>query len=158
MHEFYLTTFMHDSGTGSPWGSETGSVSWARWHTETENDPHAWRRMPEWNRSSDEGAHPAIAPLRSVRDIFTERQVRATEVGVIGNIPDMELPFTFGRAEEWLRSERLGVNDEERAANRLRLQTALANIAAETPAAVRAPRRRAQVADDLGGVPIEDGE
>ena len=157
MHEFYLTQFAHDSGTGSPWGSETGSVSWARWHRESDGDPQAWRRMPEWNLNAPE-AHPAIGPFQTVRQLMTMREVRPIAVEVQGHIPDMILPFTFGRAEEWLRSPDFGHTPEERAANRFRLLTALNNITTEEPEFAQAPIEPVVNDEDLGGVPIGPDE
>jgi len=146
-HEFYATTFMHDSGAGSPWGSETGSTSWARWHEESRNDPVAWQRFPEWGLPDGRRGTAAI-PLRTVRELLTEAITaeRPTTIEVNDHIPDMVMPATFGMAEQWAR----GLDPTQRH----RLRRALDIIAGEDPNAEAEP---APVpVEDPGGEPIED--
>lgn len=143
--EFYATTFMHDSGAGSPWGSETGSTNWARWHTESENDPLAWQRFPEWGRDG----HPGI-PMQTLRELLESAvgEVRPTTIEVTDRIPDMVMPMTFGRAEEWARR----IDPMQR----FRLRRALQIIEGEDPDAIQAPVEVAP--EDPGGEEIPDDE
>lgn len=148
-NEFYRTTFVHDSGAGSPWGSETGITNWARWHRESANDPMAWQRFPEWGIESDPN-NPARSgiPFTTVRELLESavRHQRPTQIAVIDHIPEMVLPATFGRAEQWAR----GLNPTQR----FRLRRALDIIAGEDPNAEAEPE--APVEEDLGGVPIDE--
>ena len=147
--EFYHTTFMHDSGTGSPWQSETNSHTWARWHRETAEDPAAWMKFPEWETEVARPNHGRIT-YTTARDVLALREQRPSVINVEGTIPDLPMPFTFGRAEEWLTAQVTEPTD------RHRLLVALQNLQADTPAAVVAPPRvRARdIDDELGGEPI----
>lgn len=129
--EFYATNFTHDSGAGAPWQSQTGSHSWARWIRESENDPEAWNRFPEWENNGRVG-RGGMATY-TVRQAMGSVHDRTQPIQLIGAIPAMTTPFTFGRAEEWLRSEALGATEEERRIYRHRLLVALQNLHAEDP-------------------------
>jgi hypothetical protein len=152
VHEFYSTTFTHDSGTGSPWQSETNNDNWARWDRESRANPNAWQTMPEWETDEAVGTgrrRPARARFityKTVREILGTLHDRTQPIQVEGMIPEMVMPFTFGRAEEWLGSLT--------AVDRHRLLTALTNMQADNPGVVEAPPAVAVGADDLGGEPI----
>lgn len=147
--EFYHTTFMHDSGTGSPWQSETGSHTWARWHRESVADPAAWTKFPEWESTTARRNEGRIT-YQTVREVFDAHMERPSVINVVGTIPDLPMPFTFGRAEEWLTTQ---VTDP---GNRHRLLVALQNVQADEPTAVAPPPEVNEVDDDLGGEPIEE--
>jgi hypothetical protein len=152
--EFYRTTFMHDSGTGSPWQSETGSSTWRRWEQESATDSGAWRNMPEWNGNAGRGE----GRMRHfpVREIIGSHIERPAVVQLEGAIPEIPVPFTFGRAEEWLQLPDITP------AHRHRLLVALQNLQAENPGIVETPparRGRAGAVDDgLGGQPLLPGD
>ena len=105
VHSFYATTFTHDSGTGSPWGSETHSATWNRWAVESREDPHAWRRFPEWElEGRGDAANPMIRPLQSVADVLKDLTPRPSFSNIQDAIPPMVIPFTVGRAVEWFNT------------------------------------------------------
>lgn len=149
--EFWQTTFTHDSGTGSPWQSETGSTSWARWDRESKADPNAWMKFPEWDdKKAQEGRGRIVQ--KSLRSLLGSIHDRTRPIEVEGMIPDMVMPFTFGRAEEYARTWT--------PVDRHRMFVALQNLQADDPAAVEAPAAPAGpiIDDDLGGEVIPDGQ
>lgn len=103
--EFYRSQFTHDSGTGSPWSSETSSASWDRWVKETALDAQAWTKFPEWDRKRGGYA----INKRPLRQVLTERHNRFEPIQLTGTIPPLIEPMTFGRVEEWLQ----GVREED---------------------------------------------
>jgi hypothetical protein len=152
VEEFWRTTFTHDSGTGSPWQSETNSTSWARWHTESTANPNAWMTFPEWENPRQRGGGGRIV-MRPLREVIGERLNRFVPVAVEGAIPPMVEPMTFGRVEEWL------AQPDITPVMRHRMFTALQNMGADNPAAMEAPPVVAQIVDDAeGGMPLAPGE
>lgn len=144
--EFWQTQFTHDSGTGSPWQSETGSNSWRRWDQESRANPNAWTMFPEWDPTVGRDNHGRM-PAFVLADLLGKDQRRAAAVTVEGAIPDMITPMTFGRAEEWAAALT--------PVDRHRLFTALQNMQADDPGALVAPPPAVELADDdLGGEPI----
>lgn len=146
--EFYRTTFMHDSGAGSPWGSETGLVNWKRWEEETKKNPAAFLDFPEW-----EGSKKPAPRGRTHMDKYTARQLlgshfdRAKPIEAEGLIPPMVQPMTFMRAEEWLAS----ISPFERH----QLFVGLTNMQAENPGTIAAPPTTGPGAiEDIGGMEI----
>lgn len=150
--EFWQTTFTHDSGTGSPWQSETRSTSWARWDRESRADPNAWMKFPEWENTVEpnRAGQGRIAQF-TLRSILGSTHDRTRPVQLEGTIPDMVFPFTFGRAEEYARTWT--------PVDRHRMLVALQNLQADNPAAIEAPEAGgAPAADDLGGELIPAGQ
>lgn len=154
--DFYLTTFMHDSGTGVPFQSE-GAQTWARWEMETaQHGATAFRNFPEWRTE--------YMPTRTVQEHFnfyarhegTGEQITETPVMpmVQGGIPDLPTAFTFQRAEEWLRQD--GIT----AVDRHRLFVALQNQEAENPGFIEAPVEPDDndINTRMGGQPLAEGD
>lgn len=157
--EFYHTTFMHDSGTGTPWQSETGIPNWRRWHEESHDDPVAYRRFPEWNLPDQPMGEGGMRPItieailqnemnmNSPTGTRQEHQfVNALDGEVVIPPPPPER-FTFRRAEEWLQQP--GIT----AVDRYRFFTALQNLQADTPTFMEEP----PVIDENTGNQAEDG-
>lgn len=143
--EFYRTEFTHDSGTGSPWQSETGSSSWARWDAESKKDPAAWRNFPEWKPGVG-GRGGGRITQRPLREVLGQRLSRLTPIEMEGRIPDIPEPMTFGRAEEWVMSLD--------PMYRTRLEVAVANLRAENPEAFGELPAAADPTEDPGGEPV----
>lgn len=143
--EFWQTEFTHDSGTGSPWQSETNTSSWARWDRESRANPNAWTLFPEWDETvgtDGRGKMPSMTMMSQLG-----RHERAVAVNVEGAIRDLPRPMTFMRAEEWAQ--------QYTPVERHRLFVALQNLHADDPAAMTPPPAEAAVVDDdLGGEPI----
>jgi hypothetical protein len=130
--EFYRSQFTHDSGTGSPWSSETGEVSWDRWVKETALDRQAWTKFPEWEtggRARGRGGY--TIEKRTVGTVLGSQHDRFQPIQLTGTIPDLIEPMTFGRAEEWLN----GLTPESRE----RLEVAMNNLKGDPPAAEPEP-------------------
>ena len=120
--EFYRTTFTHGSGAGSPWMSETGRDTWARWEEESKKDPAAFLSFPEWDHAKGKKV-PGLT-YTTVRKIMGTLSDRSAPIEVIGRIPEIITPMTFGRTEEWL----MKLAPEERE----RIEVGLANIRADS--------------------------
>ena len=151
VHSFYATTFTHDSGTGSPWSTETRSTAWNRWALESREDPHAWRRFPEWAMNGGNRGAMGIGPLQSIKDILGDKTPRPTFINIEDAIPPMTIPFTVGRAVEWFQNE---FNPDQRL--RMRAAMDLAIGEGGEGFAVAAPRLPDQVEDI--GVPVPEDE
>lgn len=123
--DFYRTQFAHTSGAGSPWQSETGHDTWNRWIAETKKNPAAFRNFPEWNL---DGKTQKNNPMKSytLKDLFGTITDRSKPIEVEGRIPDLIIPMTFGRAEEWLAN----LSDSDV----LKLETSIANYRIERAA------------------------
>lgn len=140
--EFYQTMFTHSNGAGSPWQTETGRDTWNRWHKETEKDPAAFMRFPEWE-SKEYGKVGTVAEVLSMKT-----PNRLLPIQMDGIIPDRVLPATFGNTEEWLKNMT--------PFNRYQIRQALDNLVADDPATIQAPPPLPALdADDdgPGGVP-----
>lgn len=121
---FYRSEFTHPSGSGSPWQSMTGRDTWDKWAEETKKNPAAFLDFPEWNLDGKtKFKHTNPMTSRPVMDIFGTLSDRSIPVQVEGRIPDLIVPMTFGRAEEWIAE----LKDEDVT----RLETAIANRRAD---------------------------
>lgn len=154
--EFYRSTFTHDSGTGSPWQSETGSNTWTEWAKQSKDDPNAWKRFPEWDSKKATLGHGKIdyTTVSEAMGKFVELDL-SKPIEVVGAIPERPYPATFGRLEEYLRGE------DWTPETRHRLLVALQNMGADDPGLIAAPPRRrgrAEAEPEDFGTPIHDDE
>lgn len=114
-----------------------GGTTFKPWVDATANSSNAWKDFPEWTNG-------ARVKTNVTALLGPANQPRVTEIRAEWAIPEIESPFTFGRAEEWLASLR--------AIDRGRLKIALENIVAENPSAVETPPPVVEVLDDGGTV------
>jgi len=114
-----------------------GGSSFKPWVDATVASANCWKDFPEWTN----GRRIKFTVQSLLGDA---NQPRVTEIRAEWAIPEITTPFTFGRAEEWLRSFR--------AVDRGRLKIALDNMVADDPTFVETPPPVVEVMDDGGTV------
>lgn len=131
VNQYYSASFdssHHVRDYYMPFGGPRGPEGLQRWADETEANPNCWRNFPEWDRDS-------TASLRqhwkTVKSLFSAELTRTEPIAIRGDIPDLPIRPTFGRAEEW--AARLDPQDL------FRLNVAIQNRIADNPAAIQQP-------------------
>lgn len=118
VNEWYGSDFNSDldSNMRLPYGER----NFGRWVRESAENPNSWQQWPEWDSTERR---------ITLRNLFQEHlgNVPTPEKFITnGLIPAVELPYTFGRWEEWWNNS---VPQEQR----LRAFRALENMIADSP-------------------------
>lgn len=114
-----------------------GGNSFKNWVERTSSDgTNAWLDFPEWNSTRKKF---------TIADLLGAGVARTDKMTSDVSIPEIPVPMTFGRAEEWLKSIS--------PVNRGRLKIALGNMLAEDDDAIEMSVEPLEVTDD-GGIPV----
>ena len=163
VNDWYQTRFNNDVHDGRhhplPFNGRLPN-GWINWVNETrDHGLGAIARMPEWNEPS------STIPNWSFRDVLTGRSSNGVvtphhiqinperpRLGTVTEeIPEIQMPWTFGRVEEWFAS----LTDIQR----MRVLRSAQNFVAENPEAIAAPEPdNTPEPNEDGGVPIDPEE
>lgn len=136
-NEWYASRFNTDLDGRVP--LPYGETNYLRWVTESRADINSYRNWPEWR-------DPSVEKF-SVRTLMEgEGYIPRTErIDIPDGIPPIEMPFTFGRWDEWW----LDLDPQERT----RAQISLANLGLDDPNNLPPIDAAATAAQDV----LEDG-
>lgn len=146
VNEWYLTEFNNDVIGGRshplPFNAAFPTPGFRPWVDATaEHGAAAWRDFPEWN------AAPGTIASWTVAEALQQPDMTRTLPTITERIPELTMPATFGRTEQWLRESLTPLQ-------RGRLRIAMQNVAQDEPETFAEPTPINPEQDEDGGEPV----